>query len=326
MRVGTLAGVVLALLAWSCASVAQPADISYPIRPVTLVVPYPPGGSMDVIGRLFAQHLETKLGRSFVVENRPGAGTTLAASSIAHGAPDGYTLLLATSTTLAFAPSLYEKLPYDPVTDFTPLGLTTALPVLLAVDPGLGVNSVQELVALMKAKPGALNYGSAGNGSPHHLAMELFKSTTGTEATHVPYRGVAPALTDLLGGRISLMFTDAAPALGFIREGKLKVLAVSSGTRLDALPDVPTMVEAGVAGFEVTAWHAMLAPPGLPAPIAALLSRELHGYLSASSTRDRLKEIGVQILDRPPAEQVAYTRAEIARWGEVIRRAGIKAQ
>ena len=326
MRLGTWSGFVLALLACGWAQVARPADISYPIRPVTLVVPYPPGGSMDVLGRLFAQHLESKLGRSFVVENRPGAGTTLAAGAIAHATPDGYMLLLATSTTLAFAPSLYEKLPYDPVTDFTPLGLTTALPVLLAVDPALGVNSVKELVALMKAKPGVLNYGSAGTGSPHHLAMELFKSMTGTEATHVPYRGTAPALTDLLGGRISMMFTDAAPALGFIREGKLKVLAISSGTRLDVLPEVPTMVEAGIPGFEVTAWHAMLAPPGLPEPIAALLSRELHGYLSDASTRDRLKEIGVQILDRPPAEQVAYTRSEIARWGEVIRKAGIKAQ
>lgn len=321
-----LAWLALALtLAWAAASgsgLAQP----YPARPVTLVVPYPPGGSMDVIGRLFARRLEAKLGQPFVVENRPGAGTTLAATATARGTPDGYSLLLATSTTLAFAPALYDKLAYDPVKDFSPLGLTTALPVLLVVDPGLGVASVGDLVRLLKARPGALNYASAGIGSPHHLAMELFKSVTGTEATHVPYRGVAPALTDLLGGRVSLMFTDAAPALGFIRDGKIKALAVSSGTRLDALADLPTMVQAGVANFEVTAWHAMLAPPGLPPAIAETLQRELGAYLREPATKTALGEIGVQILDRPPAEQVAFTQAEIARWGEVIRRAGVKAQ
>lgn len=308
------------------AALAQPTASGYPARPVTVLAPFAAGGTVDIVARVIGQKLGRELGQQFVIENRGGAGGSIATAMLAHAAPDGYTLLLATSTTLAFAPSLYEKLPYDPVQDFTPLGLTTALPVLLVVDPALGVDSVADLVALMKSKPGALNYGSAGIGSPHHLAMELFKSMTGTDAAHVPYRGVAPALTDLLGGRISLMFTDAAPALGFIRDGKIKPLAVSSGTRLEVLPDLPTVVEAGVKGFDVTAWHAMLAPAGLPAAMASLLTRELDAYLATAATRERFKEIGVQILDKPPAEQVAYTRQEIARWGEVIRQAGIKAQ
>lgn len=326
-----MAGVIVRLsclavlgAAWVLTAIAgAAAQSSYPSRPVSFVVPYTAGGSTDVITRMIAKRLEQRLGQSFVVENRPGAGTTLAAAAVARGTPDGHTLLFATSTTLAFAPSLYSQLAYDPVKDFTPIGLVTAIPFVLVVQPSLGVNSLPDLIALLKAKPGELSYGSAGPGSPHHLAMELFKSRAGVNAVHVPYRGTSPALTDIIGGRTGLMFVDAAPALGFIADGRLKALAVSSARRLEALPDVPTIAELIWPDFDVTAWQAVVAPPGVPKPVVDTLNKELLDFLALPATKEQLTALGVQALPGTPQELTNYTRSEIEKWGAVIKGASI---
>ena len=313
--------VVLTVLFWGAACAdAEP----YPSRPVTLVIPFPAGGTTDVVGRSVGRCLEKRLGQPFVMEYRPGVGTTFAAGAVARGAPDGYTVMLATIGTLAFAPALYDKLSYDPIGGFTHLGLMTAAPFVLVANPTLGVNTVGDLRTLLTARPDSVVYGSPGIGTSHHLTMELFKQQTGIELTHVPYRGVAQALIDLVAGRIGLMFTDAAPAMGFIREGQIKAIAVSSATRLEALPDVPTMQEAGLPDFDVKGWFALVAPPKLPAPLANALAGGLNACLRDVETTSTFSQFGIQVLNRSPADAIDYIRLEIARWGEVIRRAGIK--
>ena len=317
---------VAAGLAAALAGTAAPATAqTYPARPVTLVVPYAPGGASDTLGRLVAKWLQEKLGQPFVVENRPGAGSAVGADFVARATPDGYTLLLATSTTLAINPALYKKLPYDPLTSFTPVGLVANVPFVLAANPALGVKTLKDLIALAKAKPGTLTYGSAGNGSPQHLFMELLKTSAGMDIIHVPYKGSAPAMNDLVGGQISLMVSDLAPALGQIQAGKIIPLGVTTAQRLASLPDVPTLAEAGIAGYEATAWQGIVGPAGLPPEIVSALSGPLRAFVADPATAEAFAKVGLQPVSDTPSEFAAFIRAEIGKWGPVVRATGATA-
>lgn len=294
-------------------------------RPVTIVVPYSPGGTTDMLGRLIAQQMGSALGRTVIVDNKPGAGTAIGASQVARSAPDGTTLLVATSTTLAINPWLYKKLSYDPAKDFAPVSLIGAVPLMVVVHPSVPANTLAELVALAKAKPEGLSYGSAGNGSPQHLGAEMFKAATGVNLNHVPYKGSAPALNDLLGGQLQLMFIDIAPALQHVRTGKLRALGVTSKKRQPAVPEVPTVAESGVAGtkdFEAVAWQSIVAPAGTPADIVERYSREIGRIMAEPALRQRLERDGFEPESSTPAQLGAYITSEARRWGPVVRASG----
>ena len=313
-----------ALSAAACAA-GPLAALAQNDRPITIVVPYAPGGTTDMLGRLIAQQLGTALGRTVIVDNKPGAGTAIGASQVARSAPDGSTLLVATSTTLAINPWLYKKLSYDPAKDFAPVGLIGAVPLMVVVHPSVPARTLAELVALAKSKPEGLSYGSAGNGSPQHLGAEMFKFATGTAMTHVPYKGSALALTDLLGGQLQLMFTDIAPALQHVRSGKLRALAVTSKKRQPTFPDVPTVAESrlpGTADFEAVAWQSIVAPAGTPAPVVERLSQEIAKVIAQPALRQKLENDGFEPGSSTPAQLAAYIRSESERWGQVIRASG----
>ena len=313
-----------ALSAAACAA-GPLAALAQNDKPITIVVPYAPGGTTDMLGRLIAQQLGTALGRTVIVDNKPGAGTAIGASQVARSAPDGSTLLVATSTTLAINPWLYKKLSYDPAKDFAPVGLIGAVPLMVVVHPSVPAHTLAELVALAKSKPEGLSYGSAGNGSPQHLGAEMFKFATGTAMTHVPYKGSALALTDLLGGQLQLMFTDIAPALQHVRSGKLRALAVTSKKRQPTFPDVPTVAESrlpGTADFEAVAWQSIVAPAGTPAPVVERLSQEIAKVIAQPALRQKLENDGFEPGSSTPAQLAAYIRSESERWGQVIRASG----
>jgi tripartite-type tricarboxylate transporter receptor subunit TctC len=311
--------VALAIVAVAPAQ-AQP----YPSRPVTIVVPLGAGGGSDLLARLVAQKLERRLGKPFVIENRPGGGTTLAAVFVARANADGYTLLQATSTTMAVNVTLAKKLAYDPAKDFVPVALLTASPFVLTVSADSAVKSVADLIALAKARPGELNYGSAGPGTMHHLSTELMLSLTGTRMQHVPYKATPPVVTDLLAGRLQVLFGDGPSVVPQIREGKLRALAVSTAKRSPATPDVPTMQEAGIAGFESAAWQMIVAPAGTPPDIVSLLNKEVRAIFSEPEVTQELtnRGMGPQVTGSP--EQLRdYVKAEIARWSPIVERAGV---
>jgi tripartite-type tricarboxylate transporter receptor subunit TctC len=304
---------------------ASPAgsQAAYPARTITLVVPYPAGGTTDLLGRMVADQFKTALGATVIVENKPGAGTTLGASQVARAQPDGYTLLMATSTTLAINKTLYKKLPYDPVTDFTPIALVAAVPFALIVNPLLPVSSLKEFIAYAKSKPGELSYGSAGNGSPQHLGAETLKAAAGLDIKHVSYRGSVPAMQDVIAGHIQLMVMDLQPALPQIRDGKLKVLGVTTADRVAAAPDIPTLAEAGLPGHELVAWQGVVAPAGVPRPIIDQLAAEIAELVSAPDTRTRLVGIALEPLTgSTPDSFAAYVKSEIDRWAPIVRASG----
>lgn len=249
----------LCLAALGSAAGQDPAGKNYPAKPVRIVVPYAAGGGTDALARYLAQGLERRLGQPFIIENRPGQGTATGGAYVARSAPDGYTLLAATSSTLAFNPSVYKKLPYDPLVDFSPISLVAAVPFVLVVNPSLPVGSVSDLIKLAKARPGELSYASGGMGAPHHIYMELFKSMTGTDIRHIPYRGGGPALGDVVAGHVPIMFGDVGPVTGLVREGRVKALGVTVGKRVETLPDVPTLLEAGLPGYEANSWQSLVA-------------------------------------------------------------------
>jgi tripartite-type tricarboxylate transporter receptor subunit TctC len=294
--------------------------------PLTIVVPYAAGGGTDALARLIGNHLASELGRPVAVENRPGAGSTLGAAHVARAAADGHTLLMATSSTLAIAPVLYPKLGYQPLTDFAPIGMIAAVPFVLVVPPSLEVRDVAALLSLARRSPGGLAYGSAGNGSPQHLAAELFRASTGIELRHIPYAGSAAAITDLLGGRFELMFADLAPALPHIRARRLRALGVTSAARLPNLPEVLPLAQAGIAElapFEVSAWQSLVAPAGVSVQAVEQLSRALGRVMQQPSMREQLENIGMQPRWEP-AEQLAVTmRAEARRWAGIVKTARI---
>ena len=294
----------------------------YPARTTTIICPYAPGGATDILARMLARGLEERLGKSFVVENRPGAGTVLAAHMVAKAAPDGYTLLMGTSTPLAINATLHRKLPYDPAKDFVPLALIANVPFVLVVTPSLPVKSVADLIKYAKANPGKLSFGTSGPGSPHHLYMELFKTMTGTDMVHVPYKGSVPALTDVIAGRIPVMFVDLAPSLQFIKNGNVRAIGVSSKTRVPQLPDVPPVAES-VPGFEAVAWQMLVAPNGTPKPIVDRLHAELKNIEAKPEFKEQVAKLGMVPVDTPSvAELQAYVKSEIVRWGKIVEKSG----
>jgi tripartite-type tricarboxylate transporter receptor subunit TctC len=297
---------------------------SYPTRVVRLIVPFPPGATTDSIARILALGLGDLIGRNMVIDNRGGAGGTIGTGIAARATADGHTLLVGTLGTLAINPFLYPRMDHDPGKDLAPISLLAAVPNVLVVNADMHVYSLAELIRYARRRPGELNYGSAGNGSSLHLGAELFKSLTGVMITHVPYRGGAPALTELLGGHIQMMFNGVPLALPHVTSGKLRALAVTGERRSPALLDVPTMSEAGLPGFEFTNWFALLAPARTPFRTIDWLSSEVTAMLSHGDTRERLAVIGAEPCGSAPGELAELIRRESGRWSRVIRSAGIK--
>jgi tripartite-type tricarboxylate transporter receptor subunit TctC len=316
-------GLLACLLALALGSPRAQAQ-DYPIRPVTIVVPFAAGGGTDILARLVAQRLEQRLGRSFVIENKPGAGSTTGAAFVARANSDGYTLLMAPSPTMAVAITIYKKLAYDPVADFVPLALIAQTPFVLVVNPSLPVHSVEELIRLAKEKPGQLSFGSAGPGTPHHLYAELFKSMTGIEMSHVPYRGSLPLLNDVVAGHIPLTFVDLGPSVGMLQAEKVRPLGISTKTRLAQFPDIPPIAEAGVPGFDAASWQMIVAPAKTPRPIVEKLHSELSSVVALPEFKNQIISAGMLPMDNPSVEGLQdFVKAEIVRWGAVVRRAGL---
>ena len=297
---------------------------TYPDRPVRIVVPFPAGaGVLDIMARLLAQHLGPALGQQIVIDNRPGAGGTVGADVVAKAPADGYTMLMG-NPSLVVNPFLLAKMPYQPMTDFVPLTLVNSAPLLLVVHPSVPANSVQELIALAKAKPGQLNYGSGGVGSTPFLATELFKSMAGIDVTHVPYRGGAPALADLVGGQLTFMIENMPGTLPMVKSGKLKALGVTTSHRAALAPDIPTIAEAGLPGYEVVGWNGLFVVKDTPLAATARLYADLAKILRSAEVKEQMAALGAEPGGNTPAEFAAFVRAESARWGKIIQDKGIK--
>jgi tripartite-type tricarboxylate transporter receptor subunit TctC len=301
------------------------AQSDYPTKPVRVVVGLGPGGGTDIQARLFAQKLTEYLGRSFVVDNRTGAGGTVAYHYVAKSPPDGYTLL-AVASGYSITPAVYAKLPYDPIKDFAPISLAVEAPMLLLTHPSLPAKSIKDLLALMRAKPGALDFGSAGYGSSTHMALALFTSLSKLNVTHVPYKGTGQALTDGVAGQVHGLFANILSCLPYVRAKRLNALAVSSAKRSVVLPDLPTVAEGGVAGYVTTTWHGWLAPAGTPAPIIGKLHAELTRAARAPDVAERLATDGGEAVGGSPEVFTRHIAAEIARWRKVVRDANIKVE
>ena len=297
---------------------------NYPTRPVTVVSPYAAGGGADLVARLMAQKLGERLKQSFLVENRLGAGGVIAANSVAKATPDGYTLFMGTSTQLAIQVTLHKSLPYDPANDFIPVALVASVPFVLTVNPSLPVQSATDLIKLAKEKPGQLTFGSSGIGGPPHLFTELLKTMTGIEMTHIPYKGTAQAITDVVGGHVPVIFSDLAPAVPLIRDGKLRALGVSSAVRFAGTPEIPPLAEAGVPGFDAVAWLALVAPAATPRDIVDKLHAEMAAIMAQPDVQQRVIELGNIPLTSPPVDELQrYVKSEIGRWGKVVEKAGL---
>jgi tripartite-type tricarboxylate transporter receptor subunit TctC len=301
------------------------AQTGYPIRPVKVIVPSPPGGGTDILARVLAQHLSKALGQPFFVENKAGAGNMIGIEFVAHAPADGYTVLVVPST-LALNSVLYKKVPYDPVRDFSPVTLAATAPNVLVVNPALPAKSLAEFIALAKAKPGALSYGTPGIGTSPHLSMELLKSMAGIDLQHVPYRGTAAAVTDVIGGQIAATFANAFTAKPQVDSGRVRALAVSGPHRLNAFPGVPPVAEAGVPGYEAMQWYGLAVPAGTPAPIIARLHAEAAKALQSDEMKEKLALDGAQPVGSSPAEFAALIRRELEKWTRVVRAAGIELQ
>jgi tripartite-type tricarboxylate transporter receptor subunit TctC len=312
-------------VAWLVAAPTPPLRAQdYPTRTVTIVNPFAPGGGTDLLARMLAQKLEQRLGKSFVIENKTGAGSIIAAVAVQKAPPDGYTLLMAPTPTMAVNVSLYKSLPYEPLTDFVPLAQLSQTPFVLIVNPNLPVKSVTELIAYSKANPGKLTFASVGPGVPHHLYMEMLKSMTGIQATYVPYRGSLPALNDVVAGHIPMMFVDFGPATGALQSGKVRPLGVSSKFRVPGYPDIPPLAEAGVPGFEAVGWQMIVAPAKTPRPIVERLNRELTDILAQPDTKEQIVKYGFLPVPNKSVEGLQdFVRSETTRWGKVVRDAGI---
>ena len=297
---------------------------AWPAKPIRLMVPFPPGGSTDIVARIVAQKLSERLGQSIVIENRGGAGGTIGTALIAKSAPDGYNLAVASTSTHVVAPGVYAKLDYDPVKDFAPIGLMAISPYLLVVNPSVPARSVQELVALAKKQPGRLNYASAGVGSTTQLAMEMLKSVSGTYMLHIPYNGNGPAGTAVVGGQVEILFGSLPALLGHAKGGRVRALAVGTPKRSPSLPDVPTVAESGYPGFDASLWLAIVAPAGTPQAIVDRLNKEIGSIVSAADTREAFDKAGTEPLTGTPADLAAMIRDGVPKYAKIIKAAGVK--
>jgi len=328
MKAWILASVLLPAALLAQIANAQPASTAsgraYPTKAIRLIVPFPPGGPNDILGRVVAQQLTEQLGQQVVVDNRGGAGGIIGAELAAKAVPDGYTLLLGGTASLSINPSLHKTLPYDPLRDFAAVSMVGTAPSILITHPSVPVKTVKDLIELAKAKPGQLNFASAGIGTPPHLAGELFKSMAGIDMVHVPYKGGGPALTDLLAGQVGIYFSGISSALPYVRDGRLRGIAVTSAKRTAVMPDMPTIAESGLPGYEVGNWYAILAPAATPTAVVARLNSEIRKALAVAEVKKRFIELAADPVGSTPAALAAYTRSEIAKWAKVIKSAGIK--
>jgi len=321
-RVGAALGTALVCVATAGPAAAQTA---FPTKPIRLVCPFPPGGTTDLVARLVAQKFTEAWGQQVVVDNRPGAGGVIGTEMVAQAAPDGYTVLLGSITTHAVNPALYKSLKFDPIKDFAPVSLVVSSPQLLAVHPSVAAKSVKEFVALAKAKPGQLNYGSAGTGTSPHLTFELFRSMAAIDVVHVPYKGTGPAITDLVGGQVQAMITGVVALMPHVKSNRLRALGVTSTKRVAALPDVPTVAESAVPGFDVSSWFGVFLPARTPRPIVMKMNQEIVKILTNPEVRQRLIDQGADPASGTPEEFAAYVKSEMTRWGQVVRSTGARA-
>lgn len=301
----------------------QTAQAAYPERPIRIVVPVAPGGGNDIVARLLAQKLSDKWKQQVVVDNRPGASTAIGSEIVARAAPDGYTLMFH-SASFAINAAMQRKLPFDPIKDFTPIGLVARVPQILVVNPAFPAKTVSELLALAKARPGQINFASSGTGSSPHLAMEVLMEMTGVSLNHVPYKGTAPALADVIAGQVQVTFDAIPPALSYVRSGRVRPLMVVAPKRFPSLPDVPTHIEAGIPNYEFASWFGMLAPAHTPRDIIATLNREVVAIIQSAEIRDRLTDLGLEPLGTTAEENGRHLQAEITRWRAFIERHNIK--
>jgi tripartite-type tricarboxylate transporter receptor subunit TctC len=313
----------LAVAGALCASTAVVAQ-AYPTKPLKLVVPYAPGGSTDQLARAVAERLGQALGQAVVVENKPGANTIIGADAVAKAPPDGYTMFVGSSASLAVNPLLYEKLPYDPKRDFAGISLLASSPLVMVVLSSLPAKTVKEFVELAKAKPGSLNFASVGNGNPLHLAGELFKSMTGADMTHVPYNGSAPALTALLGGQVQVMYDVVLSSQPHIKAGRLRAIALTGSKRVPILPDVPTIAESGYPGYEAGIWFALVVPKATPAAIVQRLNAEVNRILRQPEMRARFDDLALELIPSTPEEVGNFTEREQARWAKLVKDLNIR--
>ena len=312
---------VLLLLCVATQAFAQ----TYPLKPIRIVVPYPPGGFNDTLGRTLAAKFQEAWGQPVFVENKPGANTVIGSDYVAKSQPDGYTLLIV-AFPFAVTPSLLKAMPYDTLKDFQPVILAATSPNLLVVNPEVPIHTVKELIAAAKAKPQSLSYASTGNGSSNHISMELFKSLAGVDIVHIPYKGSAPAVTDLLGGQVQVMFDNVPNVLPHVKAGKLRALAVSGATRTPLAPDVPTVAEAGVPGYELTVWFGLVAPAATPREVVQKLNAESLRILAMPDVRERFLAQGVEPQGSTPEQFAEHIRSQMAKWSKVVRDAGVKAE
>lgn len=306
-------------LAAPAAATAQ----AFPTKPIKLIVTYPPGGGADLMARLVAPKMAEALGQPVVVENKAGASGQIGASEVARAAPDGYTLML-DAANFAVNPSLYAKLPYDPAKAFAPIGVLALYPNMLVVTPSFAPKNVKELVDLAKSKPGTVAFASSGNGSAQHLAGELFKQKAGVDLQHIPYKGGGPAMNDVMGGQVPVFFANVASGLGHVKGGKLRAMALTGAKRIAALPDIPTMAEAGVPGYEVYEWNGIFAPGGTPAPVVAKLAEALGKAMAAPDVKERVATLGGEIAPQGPKEAEKFIREQTDMWARVVKAGNIK--
>jgi tripartite-type tricarboxylate transporter receptor subunit TctC len=299
---------------------------SYPTKPIRFIVPFPPGGGNDTMARTFGQKMTQSLGQQVVIDNRAGAGGNIGAETAAHALPDGYTLFLGGVGSHGINPNLQTKLPYDPIRDFAPISLIASAPLVIVVPPSVPAKSLGELITLAKSRPGELNYASSGAGTIAHLSAELLNSMAGIKLEHVPYKGTGPALTDLLGGRVQVMFNSAVSILPQVRSGKLRALAMTASKRSSAMPDLPTVTEAGVPGYEAASWYGVLAPAHTPRAIVQKLNGEIVRIAQSPDVRERLAADGADPVGNSPEEFAVYIKRELARWARVIEQARIPRQ
>lgn len=323
-RLAGIAACAAAMLLGSApgAAVAQ----GYPAKAIRFVVPFPPGGATDIITRTVAQKLSEQLGQPVVVDNKPGAGGAIGSDLVAKAAPDGYTILMATTSTHSIGPALNARLPYNPERDFAPVSLVATSPNLLVVTPAIPVNNLKEFIAYARAHPGQLNFASSGTGTIVHLSGELFKRMAGLDMVHVPYKGTALAVPDLINGQVTMIFDNIVSAMPQVKSGKVKVLAITSAKRSSLVPEVPTMAEAGLPGYTSDTYFGVFAPAGTPKEIVDRLAREIARAVNAPEVRDRLAAQGAEAVGGPPAELAAAVRGDAEKWGRVIKEAGVKVE